>query len=101
MKCARPLAPPKNPLYKIFPLPLAIATSNVEDVRTVLDYYRGEDDVIEAFKRNQAKLREQQEILNQRQKDQGGQWGGLFGRRLFGGQSTQVLHVNAGFHLGK
>ena len=62
----------------------------MEDIRTVLDYYRSEDDVIEAFKRNQAKLREQQEILNQKQKDQGGQWGGLFGRRLFGGQSTQV-----------
>ena len=68
----------------------AIATSNVEDVRTVLDYYRSEDDVIEAFKRNQAKLREQQELFNQKQKEQGSQWGGLFGRRLFGGQSTQV-----------
>jgi hypothetical protein len=62
----------------------------VEDVRTVLDYYRSEDDVIEAFKRNQARLREQQEILSQKQKEQGGQWGGLFGRKLFG-QSTQVL----------
>ena len=68
----------------------------MEDVRTVLDYYRSEDDVIEAFKRNQAKLREQQEILNQKQKDQGGQWGGLFGRRLFGGQSTQVWFNTTG-----
>ena len=69
----------------------AIATSKVDDVRTVLDYYRSEDDVVEAFKRNQAKLREQQVILNQKQKEQGGQWGGLFGRKLFGGgQSSQV-----------
>lgn len=63
-------------------------------MRAVLDYYRGEDDVIAAFKRNQAKLREQQEILSQKQKEQGGQWGGLFGRRLFGGQSSQVLSIH-------
>ena len=81
--------PSDTTLFDLTPLLLAIATSNVEDVRTVLDYYRSEDDVIEAFKRNQAKLREQQEILNQKQKEQGGQWGGLFGRKLFGGQSTQ------------
>ena len=62
----------------------------MEDVRAVLDYYRDEDDVIAAFKRNQAKLREQQEILSQKQREQGGQWGGLFGRRLFGAQSSQV-----------
>lgn len=57
----------------------------------MLDYYRSEDDVIEAFKRNQAKLRKQQEIMSQKQKEQGGHWGGLFGRRLFGGQCTQVM----------
>ncbi|XP_028396067.1 mitochondrial import inner membrane translocase subunit TIM50-like [Dendronephthya gigantea] len=79
-------------LFDLTPLLLAIATSKVEDVRTVLDYYRSEDDVVEAFKRNQAKLREQQEILNQKQKEQGSQWGGLFGGRIFGGgKSSQNL----------
>ena len=63
-------------------------------MRAVLDYYRGEDDVIAAFKRNQARLREQQEILSQKQKEQGGQWGGLFGRKLFGGHSSQVLFLH-------
>lgn len=84
-------------------LSLAIATSNVDDVRTVLDYYRGEEDVVEAFKRNQAKLREQQAKLNMKQKEQGGslQWGGLLGRRLFGGQSTQVSNNYVSFSKGR
>ncbi|XP_066290189.1 mitochondrial import inner membrane translocase subunit TIM50-like [Branchiostoma lanceolatum] len=37
-----------------------IATSGVEDIRPVLDYYRSEDDPLEAFKRNQARLQEEQ-----------------------------------------
>ena len=34
----------------------AIATSEVEDVRTVIDYYNQFDDPIEAFRENQRKL---------------------------------------------
>ncbi|XP_014676292.1 PREDICTED: mitochondrial import inner membrane translocase subunit TIM50-like [Priapulus caudatus] len=37
-----------------------IAVSEVEDVREVLDHYKDEDDPIEAFKRNQRLLQEQQ-----------------------------------------
>ena len=67
----------------------------MDDVRTVLDYYREEEDVVKAFKRNQAKLREQQTILSQKQKEQASsmQWGGLLGRKLFGGQSAQVVSL--------
>ncbi|KAJ7351723.1 Mitochondrial import inner membrane translocase subunit TIM50 [Desmophyllum pertusum] len=43
-------------LYDLIPFLQTIATSNVEDIRTVLDFYRQEDDVVEAFKRNQARL---------------------------------------------
>ncbi|XP_078000997.1 mitochondrial import inner membrane translocase subunit TIM50-like [Glandiceps talaboti] len=36
-----------------------IATSGVEDVRSVLEHYRLEEDPVEAFKRNQARLQEE------------------------------------------
>ena len=52
--------------------------SNVDDVRPVLDFYRNEDDVVAAFRRNQDALRKQQEemlLQNQHQRS-----GGLFGR---------------------
>ncbi|XP_071962632.1 mitochondrial import inner membrane translocase subunit TIM50-like [Antedon mediterranea] len=40
-----------------------IATSGVDDVRPVLDFYNKEDDPIETFRRNQARLQEEQEQL--------------------------------------
>lgn len=55
-----------NNMYKIFfkklfikfdfILNVAIATSEVEDVRTVLEYYSQFDDPIQVFKENQRKL---------------------------------------------
>ena len=72
----------------------AIATSDVEDVRTVLDFYRDEEDIVEAFKRNQARLREAEESrlaqLNQRQGG-GSAWTGMFGRNLFGRPSSKPV----------
>ena len=75
---------------------LAIATSNVDDVRTVLDFYRKEDDIIEAFKRNQQRLREQEEQQAQIRQQQGSssQWSGLFGRGLFGGGGNRARSVS-------
>lgn len=69
-----------------FSLASAIATSDVQDVRTVLDFYREEDDVVEAFKRNQARLRDEEAKRSeqQQQQQQQGQWSGMFGRGLFG-----------------
>lgn len=40
----------------LFPLKTAIATSEVHDVREVLDFYNQFDDPIEAFRENQRKL---------------------------------------------
>ncbi|XP_033112904.1 mitochondrial import inner membrane translocase subunit TIM50-like [Anneissia japonica] len=40
-----------------------IASSGVEDVRPVLDFYNKEDDPLETFRRNQARLQEEQEQL--------------------------------------
>ncbi|XP_070577920.1 mitochondrial import inner membrane translocase subunit TIM50-like [Ptychodera flava] len=60
-----------------------IAASGVEDVRTVLEHYRLEDDPLEAFKRNQARLQEEKSY-RQADKPQtsltGGLTKGLFGR---------------------
>ena len=74
-------------------LSAAIATSNVDDVRTVLDFYRKEDDIIEAFKRNQQRLREQEEqqARMQQQKGSSSQWSGIFGRGLFGGSGNKPV----------
>ena len=58
----------------------AIAASGVEDVRDVLDFYRNEEDVVGAFKRNQELLRKQQEEqLSQLQQKAGARWS-FFGR---------------------
>ena len=75
----------------LFLLSSAIATSNVDDIRAVLDFYRKEDDILEAFKRNQARLREaEQERLAQLNQKQGGtsSWSGMFGRSFGFGRSS-------------
>lgn len=43
-------------IFTIFGYLSAIASSGVEDVRTVLEYYSQFDDPLEVFKANQAKL---------------------------------------------
>ncbi|XP_013856104.1 mitochondrial import inner membrane translocase subunit TIM50 [Austrofundulus limnaeus] len=48
-------------LYDLTNFLKAIALNNVEDVRTVLENYALEDDPIEAFKRRQAQLAQQEE----------------------------------------
>ncbi|XP_067131748.1 mitochondrial import inner membrane translocase subunit TIM50-C-like isoform X2 [Centruroides vittatus] len=62
-----------------------IATSGVEDVRTVLDFYRQFDDPLEAFKENQRKLQEQERQIKQLQEEKKssltGAWTGRFFRR--------------------
>ena len=60
-----------------------IAQSNVDDVRTVLDNYRDEEDPVAAFRRRQELL---QETLLERQKNQQQMpsGGGFFSRGLFG-----------------
>ena len=69
----------------------AIATSNVEDIRTVLDFYRQEDDIIEAFKRNQARLREAEEARLPQQGTRSS-WSGVFGRGFgLGGSSNKSV----------
>ena len=65
----------------------AIATSNVEDIRSVLDFYRQEDDIIEAFKRNQARLREAEEARSPQQTARSS-WTGMFGRSFSFGRSS-------------
>ena len=65
----------------------AIATSNVEDIRSVLDFYRREDDIIEAFKRNQARLREAEEARSPQQAARSS-WTGMFGRGFSFGRSS-------------
>lgn len=65
----------------------AIATSNVEDIRSVLDFYRQEDDIIEAFKRNQARLREAEEARSPQQGARSS-WTGMFGRGFSFGRSS-------------
>ena len=66
---------------------IAIATSNVEDIRAVLDFYRQEDDIIEAFKRNQARLREAEEARTPQQGARSS-WSGVFGRGFSFGRSS-------------
>ena len=58
----------------------AIAISGVEDVRDVLDFYRNEEDVVAAFRRNQEVLRKQQEeqVISM-QKKSPGRWS-IFGK---------------------
>ena len=71
----------------------AIATSNVEDIRAVLDFYRQEDDILEAFKRNQERLREAEEARrNQQNQKHGGTstWSGIFGRSFTFGRSSNA-----------
>ncbi|PIK54748.1 putative mitochondrial import inner membrane translocase subunit TIM50 [Apostichopus japonicus] len=46
-----------------------IATSEVEDVRSVLDFYKQHDDPLEAFKENQARLHAEQERIAQTKKE--------------------------------
>ena len=68
----------------------------MEDVRTVLDFYRQEDDIVEAFKRNQARLREEEAKRAELQQQQGaqGQWSGMFSRGLFGRSAAKsVSHL--------
>ena len=60
-----------------------IATSNVDDVRPILDFYRNEEDPVAAFRRNQDLLRQRQEELQQQQQQQQ-QSSGFFNRGLFG-----------------
>ena len=65
----------------------------MEDIRTVLDFYRQEDDILEAFKRNQARLREAEEARqNQLNQKHGGTstWSGMFGRGLSFGRSSNT-----------
>ncbi|XP_025105179.1 mitochondrial import inner membrane translocase subunit TIM50-like [Pomacea canaliculata] len=57
-----------------------IASSGVEDVRNVIEYYSQFDDPIAAFRENQRKLQEEQERLAQEYKDKEEKksiWGGL------------------------
>jgi len=70
-------------LLELIPFFHAIAMSNVDDVRPVLDFYRNEDDVVAAFRRNQDQLRKQQEEMQQQMQQQrsGGLFGGFFGRK--------------------
>ncbi len=65
-----------------------VASSGVEDVRNVLDYYNQFDDPLEAFKENQAKVQAEQERAakqnaeEQKNKPLAGGYGfGLFGRK--------------------
>ncbi|XP_055948967.1 mitochondrial import inner membrane translocase subunit TIM50-like [Argiope bruennichi] len=55
-------------LYDLANLLRAIATSEVEDVRTVLDHYSQFDDPILAFKENQRRLQEEEEKRMQGEK---------------------------------
>ena len=53
----------------------------------MLDFYRQEDDIIEAFKRNQARLREAEEARSPQQTARSS-WTGMFGRSFSFGRST-------------
>lgn len=64
-----------------------IATSEVQDVREVLDFYNQFDDPIEAFRENQRKLQEQQELMERMNQEKQtlpatSLARGLFGRRF-------------------
>ncbi len=65
-----------------------VASSGVEDVRSVLDYYNQFDDPLEAFKENQLKVQAEQERAakqsaeEQKNKSLAGGYGfGMFGRK--------------------
>eukprot|EP00794_Sanderia_malayensis_P020572 gene20572-22596_t len=74
--------PRDTTLIDLIPFFQAIAISGVEDVRDVLDFYRNEEDVVAAFKRNQDALRKQQEEqLSSMQQKAAGRWS-IFGRLL-------------------
>ncbi|XP_057314971.1 mitochondrial import inner membrane translocase subunit TIM50-like [Hydractinia symbiolongicarpus] len=75
--------PKDTSLLELIPFFHAISVSNVDDVRPVLDFYRGEEDVVAAFRRNQDILRQQQEeMLAQQQQQKTGS--SFFGRGIFG-----------------
>jgi len=88
--------PSDRTLFDLIPFLQTIATSNVEDIRAVLDFYRQEDDILEAFKRNQERLREAEEARrNQQNQKHGGTstWSGIFGRSFsFGRSSNASVH---------
>lgn len=73
-----------------------IATSNVDDVRPILDFYQDEEDPVAAFRRNQDLLRKQQEELLLQQQNQIGKSGGYFTSGLFG--SFRVWVAFFSFH---
>ncbi|KAK2568684.1 Mitochondrial import inner membrane translocase subunit TIM50 [Acropora cervicornis] len=85
--------PSDRTLFDLIPFLQTIATSNVEDIRAVLDFYRQEDDILEAFKRNQKRLREAEEARrNQQNQKHGGTstWSGIFGRSFSFGRSSNA-----------
>ncbi|XP_074658991.1 mitochondrial import inner membrane translocase subunit TIM50-C-like [Tubulanus polymorphus] len=51
-------------LVELASLLRAIAASNVDDVRTVLDYYNAHDDPLDVFRENQRKWQEEQERID-------------------------------------
>ncbi|KAA0701937.1 Mitochondrial import inner membrane translocase subunit TIM50 [Triplophysa tibetana] len=70
-------------LYDLAAFLKTIAISGVEDIRTVLENYAHEEDPIEAFKRRQAQLaQEEEQRLSERtqQKNQGFSLGSIAGR---------------------
>ncbi|XP_066931151.1 mitochondrial import inner membrane translocase subunit TIM50-like [Clytia hemisphaerica] len=78
--------PKDTDLFELIPFFHMIATSNVDDVRPILDFYRNEEDPVAAWRRNQDLLRKQQEelLLQQQQQKQQPSGGGFFSRGLFG-----------------
>lgn len=57
-----------------------VASSGVDDVRTVMEYYQQFDDPLEAFKENQKKLQDgQQRQANADMDKRSKQYGGIFG----------------------
>lgn len=76
--------PKDTDLFELIPFFHMIATSNVDDVRPILDFYQDEEDPVAAFRRNQDLLRKQQEELLLQQQNQIGKSGGYFTSGLFG-----------------
>jgi len=71
-------------LLELIPFFHHIASSGIEDVRDVLDYYRNEEDPVATFRQRQDALRKQQEELLQQQNTQqqrSSLFGGFLGRR--------------------
>ncbi|XP_054713297.1 mitochondrial import inner membrane translocase subunit TIM50-like [Uloborus diversus] len=69
-------------LYDLANLLRAIATSEVEDVRTVLEYYSQFDDPIQVFKENQRKLQEEEDKRLQEEKGKKSSLVGAFSGNL-------------------